>query len=203
MVPHKVLQNTSLAVGVSPFGEKITLSVLSQPKPTSPPSSSASPTVTLDIQCQDPLCLPLLHHAIIQRFLHLLYHHPDPPPTSPKQPPPVDTKFPKIAAQKFPNKEKLPFVDILGSQAKLRELQKSLHDITDELTLVWQAVRRKEYKRGKEDKEEEEDEEEEEEEIEIQPKKWEEDVRRLLGIVLKCMKVYEECRKMQGTALVL
>jgi len=200
IAPHKVLQNTSLAVGISPFGEKIILTTKpTSPSPSLPLSSSHSPSVTLDIHCQEPTSLPLLHQASLNRFMQFLHNPPDPLPPS----------------HSNPNKERgFPFLDILGSQAKLRGLQKKLHDLTDELTFVWQGMHRNEKGKLKEstvDKKvdgkdrkskQQEIEEGDEEEVAIQPKKWEEDMKRLQGIIAKCMKVYEESRKMLGAEFV-
>lgn len=49
----------------------------------------------------------------------------------------------------------------------------------------------------------EEEEDEEEEETEIQPKKWEEEVKRVVGVVAKCVQVYEECRRIVGTEYIM
>eukprot|EP00026_Physarum_polycephalum_P003909 Phypoly_transcript_03926.p1 GENE.Phypoly_transcript_03926~~Phypoly_transcript_03926.p1 ORF type:complete len:762 (+),score=199.44 Phypoly_transcript_03926:122-2287(+) len=244
MAPHKVLQNTSLAVGISPFGEKISLTLPSpspthppskptsppQTKPTSPPltkttsppltkptsppltatslpplsSLPSSPLVTLDIHCQAPTSLPLLHHATLHRFFQLLHDPPDLSHASPRTP--AHAKFPITDAG-----EKFPFADVLRAQAKLREFQKSLRELSDELAIVWQKVHKKgdknekkEARSGKNGKKEKEGfVEEEDEEVEIQPKKWEDDVRRVMEIVTKCMKVYEECRKVLGTEFIM
>ena len=93
---------------------------------------------------------------------------------------------------------------MVASQAKLRALQRVLHDLTDELTLVWQEMSTKGGKRDKDRAQENEEEvEEEEEEIGIQPKKWEEEVRRLLGIVARCIGVYAESRQLLATEFIM
>jgi hypothetical protein len=172
---------------MTPFGEKITLTTTS-PSPSSSSSSSSylPPTVAIEVQFQNPTSLPILHQAITNRLISSLASLSLPPPNAP------------------PARQFSPFVDVLDFQAKLLALQKTLHGIADDLTEIWGEKRKGKHDGKKDDKKKDNMEDDgETEELEVNPKKQEEQMKKLISLVGKCVALYDQSRLLFGTSVIV
>jgi len=170
--PHKVMQNTGLAVGTSPFGEKFTLTttILGNTKP--PPAHP--PLIGLEVQCQNLTSIPLLRHTVLQRFLRIRG-----------------------------DGENFPVLNVADFEEKIRTIQKSLRETVEQLdelkTKQQHMVKVKKVNGEKiKRKEKEQDDTGDEGEEETVPIRKEEDLRKMLDIVGKCISLYEQSRALLG-----
>ncbi len=102
--PHKILQNTNNATGTSPNGEKITLIVSETQNRAAKGKTKINPNLAhLEIQCQNPVTLPVLRSAALSRLQQI----------------------------RTCSDVQSPFLDMLQFQAKMLAMQKTLHDMED------------------------------------------------------------------------